>query len=292
MKNTILSLLVAVGLIGSASAATLTGDLANGLVAYYSFAGNANDSSGNGNNLIGASEGVIFGTNRFGEANSSISFSSITDSAQSLNPIGISGNSPRTFSLWVNDHGIPDNNGAVFSFGILNNSMDNNGALASFGLNNGQYANAVYLGGAIAVWGGYADSSAYNMSYIQNAWHMITYVYNGSISSSQFYVDGNSIDGDYHQSPIPSSTLNQTDVLNTISTKLTIGNFIYSSNGNTIGAMQNTSFSDLGIWNTALTSQQVSQLYAIQSVPEPSTYALLGLGAIGMLMVMRRKKTA
>ncbi len=28
------------------------------------------------------------------------------------------------------------------------------------------------------------------------------------------------------------------------------------------------------------------------SVPEPSTYALFGLGAIGMLMVLRRKKTA
>ena len=30
----------------------------------------------------------------------------------------------------------------------------------------------------------------------------------------------------------------------------------------------------------------------IASVPEPSTYALFGIGAIGMLMVMRRKKTA
>jgi hypothetical protein len=29
-----------------------------------------------------------------------------------------------------------------------------------------------------------------------------------------------------------------------------------------------------------------------QSVPEPSTYALFGIGAIGMLIVMRRKKTA
>jgi hypothetical protein len=33
-------------------------------------------------------------------------------------------------------------------------------------------------------------------------------------------------------------------------------------------------------------------LTEIQSVPEPSTYALFGLGAIGMLMVIRRKKTA
>jgi len=28
------------------------------------------------------------------------------------------------------------------------------------------------------------------------------------------------------------------------------------------------------------------------AVPEPSTYALFGIGAIGMLMVLRRKKSA
>jgi len=33
-------------------------------------------------------------------------------------------------------------------------------------------------------------------------------------------------------------------------------------------------------------------IQAAQIVPEPSTYTLFGLGAIGMLMVMRRKKTA
>ena len=32
--------------------------------------------------------------------------------------------------------------------------------------------------------------------------------------------------------------------------------------------------------------------YSTASVPEPSTYALFGIGAIGLLMVMRRKKTA
>jgi hypothetical protein len=31
--------------------------------------------------------------------------------------------------------------------------------------------------------------------------------------------------------------------------------------------------------------------FVASAVPEPSTYALFGLGAIGMLMVMRRKKT-
>ena len=47
---------------------------------------------------------------------------------------------------------------------------------------------------------------------------------------------------------------------------------------------------EVGIWSTALSSQQVSQLYSLQSVPEPSTYALLGIGAIGLLM--RRKLIA
>ena len=32
--------------------------------------------------------------------------------------------------------------------------------------------------------------------------------------------------------------------------------------------------------------------FSVQSVPEPSTYLLFGIGAIGMLMVRRRKKTA
>jgi len=48
----------------------------------------------------------------------------------------------------------------------------------------------------------------------------------------------------------------------------------------------------LSFYNTALSSSQVSQLYTLQSAPEPSTYALFGIGAIGMLMVIRRKKAA
>ena len=40
------------------------------------------------------------------------------------------------------------------------------------------------------------------------------------------------------------------------------------------------------------TGFRVSSDPNITIVPEPSTYALFGLGAIGMLMVMRRKKTA
>jgi hypothetical protein len=54
------------------------------------------------------------------------------------------------------------------------------------------------------------------------------------------------------------------------------------------------SFSDISDFNTAnwLNTTELQLTYTYTAVPEPSTYALFGLGAIGMLMVMRRKKTA
>ena len=48
MRKTLLPILVAVGLAGSA----LTGDLANGLIHYYSFNGNAYDTVGSNNVTI------------------------------------------------------------------------------------------------------------------------------------------------------------------------------------------------------------------------------------------------
>jgi hypothetical protein len=50
-----------------------------------------------------------------------------------------------------------------------------------------------------------------------------------------------------------------------------------------------------GIWsgsNAGVTYQfsDSTGKLTVQAVPEPSTYALLGLGALGMLVVLRRRK--
>ena len=99
MKNLILSLLVAVGLIGSASAAVLTGDLTNGLVAYYQLNGNANDSSGNG------LDGVVYGatptTDQLGNPNGAMSFNGI-DSYISTSASFSTGNAAKSSSVWFN----------------------------------------------------------------------------------------------------------------------------------------------------------------------------------------------
>jgi autotransporter-associated beta strand protein len=68
------------------------------------------------------------------------------------------------------------------------------------------------------------------------------------------------------------------------------------SNIQVIGA--SFTFTDYsGLWigtdiNDNLTYQfsDATGMLTVSSVPEPSTYALFGIGAIGMLMVMRRKK--
>jgi sulfatase modifying factor 1 len=63
-----------------------------------------------------------------------------------------------------------------------------------------------------------------------------------------------------------------------------------------IGGMQSSSWSstsraasDLEVDGIGL---RVASVADVGSIPEPSTYGLFGLGAIGMLMVMRRKKSA
>jgi len=63
-------------------------------------------------------------------------------------------------------------------------------------------------------------------------------------------------------------------------------NLIFHSNTNLI----TISFTDIS--NETFSIDVGLDNLKVESVPEPSTYALFGLGAIGMLMVLRRKKTA
>ncbi len=49
---------------------------------------------------------------------------------------------------------------------------------------------------------------------------------------------------------------------------------------------------DLSTWNQALTANQVDGLFSGSAVPEPAAIALLGIGAMGMLLLRRRKVNA
>lgn len=71
----------------------------NGLVAYYSFTGNVNDSSGNGNN--GTPQNVSYTSDRFGNLKSCVNFANSNSNSQidlgtSINPTQF------TLSIWLN----------------------------------------------------------------------------------------------------------------------------------------------------------------------------------------------
>jgi Concanavalin A-like lectin/glucanases superfamily/PEP-CTERM motif len=278
MKKHILSLLVAVGLIGSASAAIDNytfgnGDLANGLVSFYSFNGNYNDSVG-GNDLKQTAD-TSFSIGRFGNIDGAITFNSTTAYAQSMNPIGITGNADRSVSFWVYDQNALSignySQTDIYSWGNVAPDAYHNAFSMSLRANDG---------GQIYAGGNYSDYVVSNLGDpFENQWNQITYVYSGSVSTTHIYLNGTLLSNNI--------TYNDT-TLNTPNNPLRVGD-----RGDGRGLeIPGTSISDLAIWNTALSSSQVSQLYTLQSAPEPSTYALFGLGAVGLLMVLRRKKTA
>lgn len=263
MKKLILSLLVAVGLIGSGYGQILTGDLTNGLVSYYSFNGNANDSFG-GNN--GTPLNIFSTSNQFGAADGAYYFNGSNSAISGAqNPILDN----FTFSAWVSPTSAIANiseqsSGTQYlsGYGQINNpywSYNNSGIGVCAGTNGivvFEYANQFV-----------APVIVYNQDLV-NGWYNICVSVSNN-GSPNLYVNGN-------LAAVGLSTGREKI--------FTLFDMTGRSDTAFSGAID-----DIGIWNTALTSSQVSQLYAIQSVPEPSTYVLLGLG-LATLLAVRRKR--
>jgi hypothetical protein len=266
MNKITLSLLVAVGLIGSASAQTPIGDLTNGLVSFYSFNGNANDSSGSGNN------GTVYGatptTDQFGNPNGAMSFNGVSDyitlpNADSDYQSGV------TISVWLKSITISSQDQSAID--IPRVTGDSTGI--SLNLLNGY---GVYKYNNIS-----DNFSYYTPNVIADGlWHQMVASANGLTLA--FYLDGS------FQSSQPYTNNGVLGYQSVQVGRESPDNLAQYGEPRYF----NGSINNVGLWNTALSSNQVSELYAAQSVPEPSTYALFGFGAIGLLMVMRRKKSA
>jgi hypothetical protein len=259
MKKYILSLLFVLGLIGSASAQTPTGDLANGLVSFYSFNGNANDSVG-GNN--GTAYGATQTADQFGNPIGAYYFDGINNYINTTARFS-TGNAAKSFSIWFNP--------SVIKRGwLIDGGLNQDGQ--AFGL----FYESNYSPGLL-----FHGNNTYDVLVSNDT--QAGYWYNAVVT-----YDGSTLDCYLNGTLRASSTV----TLNTSFSDILIGSRLDASNSEQpTDAYFKGVIDNVGIWNTALSSSQVSQLYTLQSAPEPSTYALFGIGAIGMLMVMRRKKT-
>jgi len=200
----------------------------NGLVAWYSFTGNANDLSGNGYN--GTVNGASLTTDRFGSTNSAYYFngtSSYIITGATTAPLGAN---PRTFSLWFNSNTYTNpSNRDAFNWGSLPSGAD--GERFGFTL----YSGLPYFCGQ--------GDDFYGTGFLADSnWHNVIVTYDGD--TVKMYVDGN-----FNTSSKKS--------LNTDSSIVVIGRSPMDMNGTYFEG----SLDDIGIWSRVLTTNEIQSLY-------------------------------
>jgi len=169
--------------VNDVSDASFTIQLENGLVAYYPFTGNANDSSGN--DYHGTNSGAILTTDRFGNANSAYSFNGTSNRIVTPSTIITA---PFTISVWVKTQqtgGFPSGLGTVIATGYYHGGYGR-GIILSHGNQSSSY----YKFPENIGWGiGVIDSvSPIN----NNKWRHVVGTWDGTADSSgvKYYIDG------------------------------------------------------------------------------------------------------
>lgn len=165
-------LLFLVLLISTYNSYSQTVNLNLGLQAHYSFSGNANDLSSNGNN------GVLFGsplltTDRFGSLNSAYEFDGIDDYINTFSTFDFV---DRSLSLWVNPY---DLNGAGSTANVAISQDDD---ALNYGLLRASFSN-----GQMKLWAGGSLGTYTSNNIVANSWIHVVLIRQGNIS--KYYID-------------------------------------------------------------------------------------------------------
>ena len=205
----------------------------DGLIAYYPFNGNANDESGNGNH--GTVNGATLTSDRDGNENSSYSFDGVSSSISTVGNFNF--NNELTFSSWIYiesyiEDGVHER--------IVNSSEGTGGIQDRWMFNVSPNSESSTLEFNI----GYTGNEVQGLKTIPlNKFTHVAFTFkNGEVV---IYMDGE-IDS--------SSTLGITN-LNFINSPIDLG----SVNG--LESFFNGELDDIGIWNRALSEQEIQNLY-------------------------------
>jgi hypothetical protein len=214
---------------------------ANGLVGWWPFNGNANDESGNGNN--GSVNGATLTTDRFGNTNKAYSFDGIDDGIITPDSGFPYGSSDRSINLWVNDESVGTYCSIMVRYGlhapsqgcwILHNNNCN--PTQTFGNLRADFYNS-------GVWSG-------NNSMSNSNWNMISVsMQNGNC---MIYLNGMLI----AQGNVIANTTPANNSFYIGGDLVSIPNYFF-----------NGKLDDIGIWNRALTQQEITTLYNAVNCP-------------------------
>jgi hypothetical protein len=215
----------------------VSGSLVNGLVGYWPFCGNANDQSGNDNN--GVVNGATLTTDRFGNINSAYNFDGVNDYI-STSYSGILGTNSRSISFWYNS--LTDNTEETVFIDYGGNDCGDGFACTLFPSNKPGVDNTCSF------------IKSNSMASVNN-WNYYTVTYDSSdspfIYNCKLYING------VLQSTSQSSSVYDINTINDINMVFGASRFL------TPNSVQffNGKLDDIGIWNRALTQQEITQLF-------------------------------
>jgi hypothetical protein len=218
----------------------------NGLVGWWPFNGNANDESGNNNN--GIVNGAALTTDRFGNTNKAYSFDGNSDYIDCGNSSSVNINGDLTISAWIysnnfnTDHGIVSKSGL---YDLITNSPFSQPPLDKLRF---EADNAPFL---------------FSNPIQSNQWLHVVAVYS-TISGKSIYLNGTLFASNTQVGTItPNNTYN---LYLGAHQPFAVNNWSWDGN-----------LDDIGIWNRALTQQEITDLYngcQLSAITQPTNQTI------------------
>ncbi|MDB4763965.1 hypothetical protein OAG21_01870 [Akkermansiaceae bacterium] len=223
------------------------GPIEDGLVAYYPFNGNANDESGNGNDLVSVNA-VPTPDRRGAPGSGSYSFDGETSKLISTGYKGVTGSGARTISLWIKPSDAEG--GFFFSYGTPTWETSDRGKDFRLGLkssNTGVNLDTNWVG----------VEGDFPQPLVAGEWHhlVLTAEEGAVLSEMKYYLDGSLLASNWTSGKSPGS-LNTSAAVN-----LTLGG------EEDRGILQSMAceMDDIRIYNRSLTDEEISSLYTLES---------------------------
>ncbi len=221
----------------------------NSLVAYYPFNGNANDATGNGNNGTIIAN-VVPATDRFGNASNAYHFDGSDAAIEVTNTLFNIGQAGYTISGWFCSDNVSQSDQLIL------NTIPETGVGTEFNNTGAPGRVSFSVGTANGSWTD-LGAAGINADYANQTWYQLVFTKSGTNYTT--YING------------------QIDCQQTVSAALgynhNVGCIIGSINP--INASANETFlgrlDDFRIYNRALSSNEVQELYAFESTPTPCT---------------------
>ena len=220
------------------SCAKAQSSLTNGLVAYYTFDGNANDQSGNGNNA--SIFGATFTTDRFSITNGALMFNGVNNYVNATVTNQPLGNAPRTLTCWLKPADDRSEGGVVYQ-------GQGNCTGHLFGIGTASYNSPRQ----IMFWGGCQDWAS-SLPLPTNQWSFVAITYDGA-GHLTAYVNN-------------SQQSANIGTLNTLSAHFWMGGET-GNDGASFDYFYYGAMDNVRMYNRALSTNEVAQLYAIESKP-------------------------